>query len=354
MKILYSDLKFLQFPKHLEALRAKEIVAPVHIRIKPINACNHDCWYCAYHVDWLQLGNLMEYKDILPKPKMFEIIDDAIKMGVKAVTFTGGGEPLMYPSIVECVEKLTNGGIKVAVITNGSRLKGKIAEVFAQHGTWVRISIDAWDGPSYAKSRSIKEDEFDRVIQNIRDFVNLKPKAVLGISFIIDNNNYDHIYQFSKLMKDVGVSHVKMSGCVVSNDGVKNNEYHQEIQDTVRGEIEKCDELCDENFQIIDHYHQMEERFNKSYTTCPFLQYLTVIGADGKVYACQDKAYTHEGLMGSIEKKSFKEYWYSEENKQRVYSLDPSVSCRHHCVAHQKNISILNHLNTDENHGFFV
>ena len=40
---LYSNLKFLRFPQHIEALRTRHVVAPVHIRIKPINRCNHDC-----------------------------------------------------------------------------------------------------------------------------------------------------------------------------------------------------------------------------------------------------------------------------------------------------------------------
>ena len=94
MAKLYSNLKFLRYSEHMEALKANKVVAPVHIRIKPINHCNHSCWYCAYRADNLQLGEDMNLRDRIPEDKMSEIVADVISMGVKAVTFSGGGEPL--------------------------------------------------------------------------------------------------------------------------------------------------------------------------------------------------------------------------------------------------------------------
>ena len=34
--------------------------------------------------------------------------------------------------------------------------------------------------------------------------------------------------------------------------------------------------------------------------------FLTVNGVDGKVYTCQDKAYTENGLLGSIARRRFR------------------------------------------------
>ena len=160
MKDVYTKLKFLRFREQLDALENGHIAPPVHVRIKPMNPCDHDCWYCAYHVPELQLGKLMEMKDVIPREKMMEIIEDIHSMGVKAVTFSGGGEPTIYPYLEESIIKLGEYGIKVASLTNGSNLKGKIANAFAKYGTWVRISIDGWDSESYAKYRNIKVGEF--------------------------------------------------------------------------------------------------------------------------------------------------------------------------------------------------
>jgi sulfatase maturation enzyme AslB (radical SAM superfamily) len=59
MDDVYSKLKFLRFRDQLDALESEHIAPPVHVRIKPMNPCDHDCWYCAYHDKNLQLGNLM-------------------------------------------------------------------------------------------------------------------------------------------------------------------------------------------------------------------------------------------------------------------------------------------------------
>ncbi|MBF0183174.1 MAG: radical SAM protein [Magnetococcales bacterium] len=354
MKKLYSSLKFLRFSDHIDALRTQSVCAPVHIRIKPTNICNHDCWYCAYRVDHLQLGADMVERESLSYEKMSEIVDDCISMGVKAVTFSGGGDPLVYKNLPEMIERLANGGVRVATLTNGANLKGKMAEALARHATWVRISLDAWDDASYARFRGIKEGDFSKLCDNIRAFVAMGDRCVLGISFIVTHENYTHILETSRLLKSLGVNHIKFSGVVIANEGHNNNEYHSQIMQETSAQIEAAKALNDARFTIIDHYHELEERFDKSYTQCPFLQFLTVIGADATVYTCQDKAYTEAGTLGSIRDRSFKEFWFSEENKKKLFQFNPSESCRHHCVTHSKNLAILDLLSIDPEHGFFV
>ncbi len=354
MAQLYSNLKFLRYTDHLEALRVQRVVAPVHIRIKPMNHCNHDCWYCAYRVSNLQLGEDIDYKDTIPRAKMFEIVDDVIAMGVQAVTFSGGGEPLLYKPLPEVVQRLAEGGVRVATLTNGANLKGKVADAFADYGTWVRVSTDAWDDASYAKSRNIRVGEFSQLLNNMTNFSARQSKCVLGVSFIVDGTNCTHLYDACVLLKNAGVNHVKFSGVVVSNSGAENNLYHSKIRETVTEQIEKSRTLADEHFSVINHYHDLDERFQKQYQSCPYLMFLTVIGADLKVYTCQDKAFTVSGTLGSIAKRSFRDFWFSDENRQRLFGLNPSKECVHHCVSHAKNQAILDLLSIDPEHGVFV
>jgi MoaA/NifB/PqqE/SkfB family radical SAM enzyme len=354
MSQIYSNLKFLGFADQLDALRERRLAAPVHIRIKPINHCNHNCWYCAYRADQLQLGEQMDVKDRIPDAKMLEIADDIVEMGVKAVTFSGGGEPLLYKSLPEVVERLAAGGVRVATLTNGSNLRGRMAEAFAEHATWIRVSLDAWDDASYGKSRGIGDGAFTRLIDNMRGFARLNSKCVLGTSFIVSQDNYTHLADTCALLRDVGVNHVKVAAAVVANDVAENNRYHRAIMAAVTAQIEQASVLNDERFNVVNHYHETDERFEKGYETCPFLQFLTVIGADQCVYTCQDKAYTELGRLGSIDGRSFKEFWFSDENRERLYGVDPSRQCHHHCVAHRKNLAIVEHLRLDNEHRFFV
>ena len=82
----YNKEKIKSDVSSIEKIKEKnDILPPIHIRIKPTNICNHNCWYCAYHQDDFQLGQDLVMKDSIPEAKMMEIIDDISDMGVKAV-----------------------------------------------------------------------------------------------------------------------------------------------------------------------------------------------------------------------------------------------------------------------------
>jgi MoaA/NifB/PqqE/SkfB family radical SAM enzyme len=354
MGTIYTAAKMWHYPEQLEALKSGKLVAPVHIRLKPTNVCNHNCYFCAYRTDDLDLGGDMDLKDKLAPEKMVEIVEDIVDMGVKAVTFTGGGEPLLYPTFVKTVEQLAAGDVRVSVLTNASQLGGKRADVLARHATWVRVSIDGWDGPSYAEYRGVDVNEFDKVITNLTAFSRLESDCVLGASIIVDHRNAPHIASLAQTLKQAGVAHAKISACVVSNDGAENNAYHAGFGDVVKEQIALTRDLNGDGFEIIDHYHELAERFDKDYDSCPFLQFLTVIGADGKVYTCQDKAYTKTGTLGSLAGRRFKDFWYSDDNQKAMQSLNPSQICGHHCVAEAKNRLLLDYLDSDPAHRPFV
>jgi MoaA/NifB/PqqE/SkfB family radical SAM enzyme len=354
MATYYSPLKFLHFKDHLLGLEQGKIVAPVHIRVKPTNHCNHNCWYCAYRAENLDLGDEMVKKDSIPAERMISLAHEFVSMGIKAGTFSGGGEPLLYKPLPEVIEILATGGVRVAALTNGSNLKGRVADAFAKHGTWVRISLDAWDDESYVKSRGAKARDFSRLIENIQAFTARDTRCVLGVSLIVGQDNHQHILDVCTLLKDCKVNHVKVSGAVVSNDAAGNNAYHKSIKGEVARQIKAAQALADERFAVLNHYHDLEDRFEKQYDSCPFLQFLTVIGADQYVYTCQDKAYTQPGRMGSIKDRSFKGFWFSDENQKFLKTFNPTVQCGHHCVSHAKNLAIHDYLALDHEHANFV
>ena len=105
---------------------------------------------------------------------------------------------------------------------------------------------------------------------------------------------------------------------------------------------------------MINHYHETDERFEKDYEVCPYLYLLTFIGADCNVYTCQDKAYNTSGLLGSIKDRPFREFWYSDENRSRMFGISPKENCRLHCITHAKNMAIMDFLSVQPDHARFV
>ena len=349
-------MKAFHFKDKIDSLpdSIDKIMPPIQIRIKPTNVCAHNCWYCAYRAEDLQLGQDMVTKDYIPREKMMEIIEDIAQMGVKSVTFSGGGDPFHYPYLLDAAKKLSETKVKFASLTHGARLEGELAEVFASHATWIRISIDGWNDKSYSEFRRVPIGEFARVIKNLMNFKKLNGKCYLGVCIIVDKRNFQHIYELTKRMNDIGVNSVKVAPCIVSNDGGENNEYHSSIFDRVKDEIARAqNDLAQEGFEIFDSYHGQLETFKKDYTWCPYLQVLPVIGADLNVYPCHDKAYNlTEGLIGSIKNIRFKDFWMT--NKEKFFKINPTLHCNHHCVVNANNKMILDYLNADREHLEFV
>lgn len=355
MNLLYTKMKVFHFKDKIDSLSqsVENILPPTHIRIKPTNVCNHNCTYCAYRASNQKLGSDMNNRDSIPSDKMNKIIEDMEEIGVKAVTFSGGGEPFCYHDLLDTVKKLSLTKIKFASLTNGSRLKGEISEIFAHCGTWIRISIDGWDSKSYSEYRDVGENEFAKVMTNLEDFSKLGGKCYLGVSIIVDLKNSVHIYELTKRLKDIGVNSVKIAPCIVSNEGKVNNEYHRTIFNKVKEQINTAIEnLSDETFEIFNSYHDQLNTFEKKYTWCPYIQITPVIGADMNVYSCHDKAYTEEGVLGSISNLRFKDFWMT--GKSKFFEINPEKDCNHHCMVNQQNKMIHEFINANRGHLEFL
>lgn len=356
MGILYSKLKMFHFTDKLDSLSADNpaIFAPLHVRLKPTNICNHDCWYCAYRRNTIQLGKDMVMRELIPEAKMMELVDDFIDMGVKAVTFSGGGDPLCYPYLVRTAQRLADADIKIATLTNGALLTGEIAELFAVKGSWIRVSVDGWDSRSYSEYRGVSEKEFERVITNLAGFRKRTANCLVGVVIVVDNKNFPYVYYLIRMFHDMGLHSVKVAPCFTSNDGDENNQYHAPHFNQVKEQIQRAiNEFKSASFEIFDSYYEQLCTFHKSYDWCPYIQINPVVGADMNVYSCHDKAYNLDnGLLFSIKERSFKEMWLAD--KQQFMTIKPHCHCNHHCVVNDKNKMILEYLNLDRDHLVFV
>lgn len=339
----YSKLKILRHPEKLEALEEGRISAPIHIRIKPTNVCNHNCSYCSYQNSYGQLGKDMKVQDSIPLEKMNEIIDDCGDMGVRAITFSGGGEPLLYKGLMSILEKCSEKGISTAILTNGIYLKKAMLMVAMDYCSWIRISMDGWDRDSYSEYRKCPHEDFDQLLENIKNSSKIQSNCILGVNIIIDEKNCTHLYDMVKMVYDIGVRSIKISPCIISNDIEKNNELHYKIEPFVNDEIAK---IIESGMEIYNSYHAQLEGFQKGYRWCPYIQILPIIGADQNVYACHDKAYNKtNGMIGSIRDQSFKKFW--NDGADKFFKIDPSRDCNHHCVTDKTNKMIFEYLSIE-------
>lgn len=333
----YSDQKIVWFPEKLASFRDGTITAPIYVRVKPTNRCNHSCDWCCYgHGTWeSKMHEGMVERDMIPRAKLLEALCDFRDMGVKAVTFSGGGEPLSYPYITEAMGLVLNYGIDLSIITNGSLLENERAQILG-HAKWVRVSIDYTNAKQMAASRRIPEDQFARIMSNIAKFSLTKKSACdLGVNYIVTRDNYDGLAQFCARLKDAGVDNVRISP-VWRPDFVQ---YHNAIEDAVLREIGEAQKLNDATFAVYSSYNlkSSAHRSVREYHKCYFTQMVPVLAADQNIFHCHNTAYSEHGVIGSIKDRSFKEVWFSDETKAVFERLDVASVCKHQCAADGKN-----------------
>lgn len=342
----YSNLKIIHFPEKLQSFRESKLTAPIYVRIKPINACSHFCSWCVYHAsDKSLMHEGMNDRDTIPTNKLFEILHDLRSMGVKAITYSGGGEPLMHKSIAEIMQLTLDLGLDLSIITHGQFLKDKKAEVLS-HAKWVRVSMDYNNAEDMHKSRGVKLSAFDEVLNNVLAFSKIKqPTCDLTVNYIVHKDNCQGLADFAKTLKNCGVENVRFSPMWVAPGF---HEYHAKIKDTVEDQLGQARGLIDDTFSINTTYDlsSSSHGIERAYCKCHFMQVVPVIGADLNVYSCHNKAYDPKGLIGSIKERKFSELWFSEEARARFEGLNPKTDCRHQCAADEKNKIMADIVNT--------
>lgn len=330
----YSNKKIAWFNEKMKSFVNGNISAPIYVRIKPINKCCHKCFFCVYNPDMSNMHENINKCDKLKTSKLFEILDDFKEIGVKAVTYSGGGEPLMHDGIVEVFNKTIENKIDLSLITNGQLLTGNISKALT-HAKWIRISADYYDSDTFVKSRGTTNKMFNKIIENMQEFsLHENRKCDISINYIITNYNFDNIQKAVLLFKSANVGNIRFSPVWVPNFF----EYHKKIEKRVLQQLEYCKKnFMTNSFKIYDSYNIVKDILYRSYDKCYIMQTIPVIGADGNIYACHNKSYSNDAIIGNILNNRFKNIWFSKEAYEIFNSFNPIKSCKCQCANDSKN-----------------
>lgn len=330
----YSNLKIVNFPEKIQSFREGRITAPLYVRIKPINLCGDHCFWCVYHApEKSEMHQEMQVRDSIALPKLLEIIDDLAAIGVRAITYSGGGEPLLHRDIVPVMQRTLTRGIDLSIITNGQQLAGERAEVLA-NAKWVRVSMDYSNGEELHKFRRVQPRCFEERLANISAFAEMKSAGCdLYINYIVHRENCSNLVEVARRLKECGVENVRFSPMWIS-PGFK--EYHAPIRAAVEQQLAAIE--TDSGFTVNTTYALDDPAHNvdRGITRCFFMQVVPVIGADLCVYACHNQAYDGAGRIGSIANRKFSDLWFSDEARQVFEKLNPNEHCRKQCANHAK------------------
>jgi len=118
-----------QFPDYLAGKR----IVPINIEISPCGVCNASCDFC-----WYAQGAAGSHrKTFLGTVELLRLIDDAAAMGVRSISWTGGGEPSLYPAIASAVAHVSLSGMEQGMFTNALA----VPRYDPAKMTWIRVTM---------------------------------------------------------------------------------------------------------------------------------------------------------------------------------------------------------------------
>lgn len=338
---------------HLEELatlkQTGKSKAPINVEIDLTNRCNLGCGWChfAYTHTKGPLANsakpdgFIDVGDQFDKVLLFDVLDQLKEIGVKSVTWTGGGEPTLYPSFLTVINQTNLLGFEQGMYTNGTRITEEVALELKELFTFVYVSLDECTAEDYKTSKGV--NQFHKAIEGINNLVAAEGNATVGIGFLLHEKNYSKYPQMIELAKSLGVDYCQFRPII---------NYDQNNPSVLIESPDWITKLPTVNWPnvIFDRtrFLQYQQWSNHGYNTCYWSAMQTVITPNGKVWTCVNKRGYPEALLGDLTIETFAQVWEKHGSSCKVDS-----KCRVMCRGHIANQTI-NKVMEQPNHANFI
>ena len=289
--------------------------------IEPTTGCNLHCRTCIRNV-W---GD--------PEAKMtmdtFRRIADSLAglPNLSRVVFTGFGEPLSHPNILEMIEVVRQHDLAVSVGSNGLLLKQKMAQELVRLGVdRLIVSVDGVRPETYV---DIRGAVLSQVLGNIRGLNEAKHELgslfpALGIEFVVLKSNVAELAELTGLASRLNAARVLVSNVLPYTEDMRDEMlygYEPRPPFKAGGWPVKADAWVMMGTLELPRMHWGAER------RCRFVQDKSiVIGWDGGVAPCYALSHNYsyfaiDGrkkqvsryLLGNVNEQSLSEIWMAED-----------------------------------------
>lgn len=307
---------------------------PREILVEVSTRCNLTCLHCFRNASSMFKHSEMDFNDYL------KILTNAVNSGVEKIVFTGWGEPLVNPWIIDMIKSAKDMGLEVALNTNGVELDKYIEELVEIGLDEIYVSIDAVDIELYEKIRRLGDlSRVSRAISRINEYKANKEliKPVILSIFTITKLNLDQLPGLIKYATDIGIQEVYLSFYIHYPGGIPGVSCidREECISRFREILDKLSvELINSPIKLwipnINSY---------SFRSCPFAENRSLyVRVDGKVTPCMFLAYTwsividdterhvEEYIIGDALRESFIDIWrrHSKMYFKLVFNYMPS------------------------------
>lgn len=172
--------------------------------------CNYNCIHCFRVLLNEPLGHM--------SMKTYErLLEIALRAGVSKLSFSGWGEPLIHPYIIDMLRIAKSKGFNILLNTNGALLTEYAKHIVDLGIDELVVSIDAVDPELYSNIRV--KGMLGNVTQGLLRVKELLKernqwKPVVKLQFTINRYNYRDLERIIDYAKNVGATHVIVSNII--------------------------------------------------------------------------------------------------------------------------------------------
>ncbi len=187
--------------------------APLVALVDVTDQCTHNCFFCYSHVRHQQGYNFDEESTYIEKAN---VIKQLSKLKIKVVNFSGG-EPLLYPPILDLVRISKSHGILTAINSNLWLLDRKLA------GKLKKLEIDSITTSLYA-AKETKHDKITGVqgsFQKTKGGIRLLQESGIPVTvnITLTKKNFRELKQLGEMLINMGVKAVSISRYIADQRG---------------------------------------------------------------------------------------------------------------------------------------
>lgn len=320
--LLNSNKIFFHIGKILEDIyKGKRDFYPVAVEVHPTAVCNHRCIHCSYK-------ERNESRVSYSEDTMEKLVDSIINMKIKAVYFSGGGEPTLYPDLVRYIKKMNAHGIEVSIITNGSYFENAGLISVANMLNYIAVSVPGIDMETFQLiTGSNKLEEVLSLPKKIKKEHGIN-SPIIGARIVLTNKNYMYVEQFLKVMQEREYDYALFK--IVRDYEDKGQGLTEEEEAQLKEEIKQLKDVDDNytNIKYIFNFKQLPKFQKKCWVND--LGLLANISTDGGVYPNIVEIDKPEFCIGNINENSLEEIWNSERHKE-VKKMSNQKWCSGEC-----------------------
>lgn len=294
----FEKYKALFYMDKLEMLAEDKICTPAQIVVYPSYICNYKCTHCIMQEE-RKIGS------VLSEQTLNKLVDDVIRLDIKSVIFSGGGEPLTNKFTLSTLKTLYDKGINTSLNTNGFFLPEDVSYI-----NNLRVSIDAGTRETYADIHGI--DAFDKITEKLKKI----KKQELGLAFLINQYNYKEILDFCEWAQNIDYDFIHIRPAWLDADYLEGGDELFSKLDMIMKIKDKVERDYKNVYFRVDKFDGYWNK--KYYTSCKSTPLIAVLCADGKFAVCQDNFIK----FGDYNNLTFEECWFSEDHQKALDSIN--------------------------------